>query len=315
VKLEASQLNAMNPFKSTASLAQGAVELLRGDVPKLFGRLVGHYNLIMRMKSDGIRDATQALGSDYLNVVFGWTPIIRDIQAAINVFADIDKALFISDDTRRNRKWVVWKRGAGTTANVTLTAAGPLQDLAADNAFGQRTVMGTPITLATDSRPFDITLSDEVSIWTTARFHTGVRPSAANNGFWDRAEDLNRVLGDDFDISFVWELTPWSWLIDWFSNVGSVLENISDLGLNHTLLNYAYSTLRREARCVMRADPWTKSVPTGIGVISHTGSTTVSTLDQKIRRVASPFGFGVSLDLLNANQWAILVALGLAQAR
>jgi len=312
-------LNSMNPLKPQVSAGQTLLELVRGDVPSLLGRLTSHFNLIKRMKADGIKDAAHAVGSDYLNSVFGWAPIISDIQAAINVFADIDKALFVSDDTRRSRQWTLKQTSSTFTGTTALAHRAPISNdiVLTSQTDWTGTIVRPPNSgqVVTDALPCSVIAAEKVTLKTTARFATGIRPSSANNGWWDRGEDLNRVFGLEITPSLIWELTPWSWLIDWFFNVGSVIENLTTFGLTNTLLNYAYSTVRREASCLIDIDPYRRVSTTGSGVREFSGTNFVTRTDQKIRRVASPFGFGVSLDQLSSGQWAILVALGLARSR
>jgi hypothetical protein len=310
-------LNGMNPMKAKVSGGQALLELIRGDIPRIFTRLSEALILIQRMKADGIRDASHAVGSAYLNNVFGWTPIIKDIEAALNVFMDIDKALFVSDDTRRTHWSELSLRSATVTGSVGVSCLPPLLSAIPSGTTPFITSIRSSGSARSGSGgvPAVYTATERVTLKTSARFHTGVRPSPANNGWWDRSQDLNRVFGTSITPALIWELTPWSWLIDWFFNIGSVIENLSTIGLTNTLLNYAYSTVRREASCQVHADPYSNPGVLSSGLVSFSGMNHTVRLDQKVRRAASPFGFGVSLDSLSGNQWAILVALGLARSR
>jgi hypothetical protein len=148
-------------------------------------------------------------------------------------------------------------------------------------------------------------------VWTTARYATGAKPSSTNNAYLDRAIDL---LGLELTPEVLWEITPWSWLLDWFTNIGEVVEGLTTFGLSNTILNYAYSTLRREALLTVNVDPksWLSQDPQN----RISGSPVYAmNIDQKVRIAASPFGFGTSLSALTGAQWAILGALGLARLR
>ena len=159
-------------------------------------------------------------------------------------------------------------------------------------------------------QPATISLLEELSVRTSARFLTSARPSVTNNSHLDRAIDL---LGLELTPEVLWELTPWSWLIDWFSNMGTVISNLTSLGLSNTILNYAYSTARLKTGVGMSVRP---QVTSGSGLKSFSGTFNYFfDSDLKVRIAASPFGFDVSTDLLNPGQWGILAALGLARSR
>lgn len=312
-----SMLHSMNPLKKKASWAQAIVEIARGDVPHILGRLQSAFTLITRMKADGIKDAADAIGSAYLNNVFGWTPILQDINKAIEILSGIEQALYVSDDTRREREWVIREQGVSFTGRSSFMVGSPFHGSSGPVSNRYGTVQQSPSwggnwSFATGPSAYELT-SERITMRTSARFHTGLRPSAANNGMWDKGQELNKLMGTNFTIDLLWELTPWSWLIDWFFNIGSVLENLSSLGLTNTLLNYAYSTTRREARHLVVVNP--QSVTSGTSIRVHSGASYTYVVDQKVRRVASPFGFGVSISALTQSQLAILVALGLARSR
>lgn len=318
VRTDATQhISELNPFKTKASVLTSLLELARGDVPNILKSLRSHMTLISRMKASGIKDASKALGSEYLNNVFGWSPIIRDVAAAFEVLLTLDQMLFPEDDTRRRVQRVISQRGNLLTGNVALTAMAPLSAggtmvlrpgyhnwlETTFPSFGGGVVPGT--------FPGTYSVSETYSLWTTARFNTAARPSATNNGNLDRMIEL---LGLELTPEVLWELTPWTWLIDWFGNIGTVIGNLSTLGLSNTILNYAYSTARVETLSSIWCRP--TIVSSGTGVRSSTGNFLGTMIrDGKVRIAASPFGFGFTLGSLSSGQWAILAALGLSRGR
>jgi hypothetical protein len=309
----------MNPFRSKASVLSSLLELARGDVPGVLTNLRKHFTLIQRMKASGIKDASKALGSEYLNNVFGWSPILRDINDSVKVLLTLDQMLFPEDDTRRSVQRTISTRGAVLeNTSVALSVNSPFKGT---DTPGPSSQFYNSYSWSNNLAPSDLNLSwtgtgtrsvlETLSVWTTARFATNARPSIANNSHLDRAIDL---LGLELTPEVIWELTPWSWLIDWFSNMGTVIGNLSTLGLSNTILNYAYST----ARLVTDGSVWCKPnlAPSGNRVVSYSGNFVTNTrLEAKARMAASPFGFDVTLGALNAGQWAILTALGLARSR
>jgi hypothetical protein len=107
----------------------------------------------------------------------------------------------------------------------------------------------------------------------------GLRESNASNAMW-------------------WELSPFSWLVDWFVNVGSVLDNrhmFDDLGL---VMNYGYVMVEQ-----------IRSTTTTIRTSDGETFGSQARFVLKSRRRANPFGFGVTDSALSPFQISILGAL------
>jgi hypothetical protein len=118
------------------------------------------------------------------------------------------------------------------------------------------------------------------------------------------------ILGVDLTPEVVWNLTPWSWAVDWFSNVGDVLSNISDTIDDSLLMRYGYimeHTIVRDTYTRKYDRPfWDKSVllDSGVSLVTET----------KLRRRANPFGFGMSWEGLSPKQLSILASLGITRS-
>jgi len=300
----------MNPHRNAASFAATIAELLRGDIPKVSLRLITHMNTIhdWRRRFKSYKDASRSLGSDFLNGQFGWAPMLRDVNAAIGLLMEIDTAIFASDSSRRQRDTTLFQRSGTHVATQNWGAISPLTWTIADkvsqlNPRIQYT--GTSGNAVFGSIPTEAGVFTRVTVRTSARFLTGAKPTMQNNAWLDRGMDL---LGLKITPEVLWELTPWSWLVDWFANIGTVLENLSTLGLNNAILNYGYSTMRLENRWTAIGRPPASYNLTGNLVVR-------AKQDAKVRLAASPFGFSMSFDQLNAGQIAILTALGLARMR
>jgi len=150
----------------------------------------------------------------------------------------------------------------------------------------------------------------------SSRYSSLVKPNRRSKGFVEKAEEVLRQLGLVDDPTLLWELTPWSWLVDWAANIGNDLVNAhvySPQSGKHAI-DYAYFTTQLTESITYElvklgnpfyADSWQSVVrPNGM-----------HNTRQRTRERATPFGFGTQLGSLNASQFAILVALGLARAR
>jgi len=308
-------ISGLNPFAPKASVLSSLLELARGDIPGLLSSLRRHLTTIQGLKASGIKNVSQTLGDEYLNGVFGWAPIIRDVDRAVKVLLELDSLLFKSDSTRRSVRRVVQQVGAQKSENLTLWVGHPWSDtppIGNSLYYNSAELSGIGLGGVANGALVDWSTLLTYSVNTSARFSTGFYPTTTNNGHLDRAIDL---LGLKLTPAVIWELTPWSWLIDWFLHIGTVIQNLSTLGLSNTILQYAYSTARVER------------VTSGVGtpqfqrdrvnsITSFSGNMYwVWRCDTKVRIAASPFGFDVSLNSLNAGQWGILSALGLARSR
>ncbi len=312
-------ISAANPFDNQANFLATAVELLRGDIPKFVGNLRMHANEIRKLKVrfKTLKQASEYLGGQSLNVQFGWAPIIRDIGAGIELLLSVDRAMFPTDDTRRRREAPLLSIGAddqrtlewGIVPHLTDRYNGfPVAGSRAVNSivgpgFHRRVTINT-----------DVTIRATADIRLTAKFRTGLKPTSANNGYVDQALTL---MGLKLTPEVVWELTPWTWMIDWFANIGTIVSNVSTLGYTNAILNYAYSTLRyRATTSYVGRRPGILVPPTSAGFSDWSGNILFQEeYDMKVRMAASPFGFSVATPDLSVGQWGILASLGLARSR
>jgi hypothetical protein len=117
-----------------------------------------------------------------------------------------------------------------------------------------------------------------------------------------------KILGLSLTPDIVWNLTPWSWAVDWFSNTGDVISNLTDWATDGLVLRYGYVMEH-----TITSDTYTYSGNTGLidGNVRVPPLTLVT--ETKIRRRANPFGFGITWDGLSPRQLAITAALGLTR--
>jgi hypothetical protein len=106
-----------------------------------------------------------------------------------------------------------------------------------------------------------------------------------------------------------WELTPYSWLVDYFASSGAYNRNIDAFRGDSLVMPYAY-VMFTTVKDVEYS--WTGNVRFGSSQVSRTyGGRVVSTTLQ--RRHATPYGFGLSDSDLTDKQWSILAALGIGR--
>jgi hypothetical protein len=119
---------------------------------------------------------------------------------------------------------------------------------------------------------------------------------------------LDRILSVKITPSVLYELMPYSWLIDWMSNVGDVVSNWTAFMDDRLVMPYCY--LMRETHVVRTATAY------DVGLYSFGHKMHVSAVQetvQKERVRGTPYGFGLSPESFTLKQWAILGALGLTK--
>jgi len=122
-------------------------------------------------------------------------------------------------------------------------------------------------------------------------------------------QQANYLLGTEITPDVVWQLTPWSWLIDWFSDFGTFIKNVSLLSSDSLVLRYAYlmvHNMNTRSHYVTDMVPMDNRNPSAVSldVIKET----------KSRYRATPYGFGLDVSAFSPRKWAILAALGLTKS-
>jgi hypothetical protein len=119
----------------------------------------------------------------------------------------------------------------------------------------------------------------------------------------------DKLLGTDVTPEVLWELTPWSWAIDWFSNTGDVISNIASFTTDGLVMHHGY----------VMEETIVRHIYDTVGYRNYNGPLNVTPVEYvthtKQRVQANPFGFGISWDGLSPFQISIAAALGLSKGR
>jgi hypothetical protein len=115
------------------------------------------------------------------------------------------------------------------------------------------------------------------------------------------------LLGLELTPESLYNLTPWSWAIDWVSSLGSVISNLEDYQRYGLVMPYGYAM---EHTVVQDTYYWVGPTSLKAGYIP---TPIRLTTEVKKRVRANPFGFGLTWSALDRTQQAILAALGLSR--
>lgn len=243
-------------------------------------------------------DYARGAGSEYLNWEFGWKPILNDLRKMLN----FQKHL--------HRRLAQLKRDNGKPIRRSVTLV-DIEDVLTNT-------WGTPV-----ENPFypyvhpfyhvngSGTSGSKVIAsrkdWFEARFRYWI-PDIESPDWPARAQIA--LLGANPTPDLLWNLLPWSWLIDWFYNVGSVISNMSENAAENLVAEYAYvmSHVKYSTHVLQQGTLSTKNGPVKCTAKAE------YTKELKRRSYANPYGFGLTPGDLSGRQKAILGALGISRA-
>lgn len=283
--LAATAIAQTNPTVPTVDLGTAIGELLTGGLPSMAGKT------LWKERSNVARGA----GSEYLNYQFGWVPLLSDIQATASVVQDLDKLIreYESGSGKdQHRKFKFPETNSVVTETYT----------SGSNATGGG---GVDTWLTGGNTVVQTTTTSK--IWFSGCF----RYLLPASGFERHAAIAEKFFGASITPSTLWNLAPWSWALDWESNVGDVLSNMSYLGGDASVMKYGYMMHeRRIVREIIATSHSRSNSPLG-GRVFKLPATIVETY--KTRIAASPYGFSANPVPLTAKQGAIVAALGLSR--
>lgn len=278
------------------------------------------------------------LNSEFLNIEFGWKPFLKDLIAIYETQRTIEFRLRkLIDGNNIPRK----RRSPRDTTLVTSTLAegvlsrpfGDLDDLSIgggviDELTGFKVMGPTPFgntdPFMTGKTKYSVYRILETTSWFVGTFRYYV-PDIGSDQWTQTAKDA--LFGASRDrnhiIATLWELYPWSWLVDWFTNVGDILSNLSANAVGNEAITDAFVMQMITDRLVISADiSWdqyeyvdnsrneTISIPAGSDELDYSFFRI-----NKLRRQASPFGFGLKSGDFTPEQWLILAALGITRGK
>lgn len=264
------------PTNPAFSLSEVIGELRAEGLPNLPG------STAMRQAS-----LARSAGSEYLNIEFGWNPLIRSVRDFAKVVDQSDQIL------------TQYNRDSGRLIRRRLELA---NDSRRTVSYGNFSV--APSAGAIGSATGSITVTSGQRTWFSGAFvyhlptGNGVSDTISRYGSYAR-----KLLGVELTPEVLWNLAPWSWAADWFGNVGDVAHNISAIGRDGLVMKYGYMMCH-----TFLEEQWRASKP-DIGPLERR-----VVKETKRRIAATPYGFGVDLQSLTTKQIAILAALGLSRA-
>lgn len=290
--LGAQAIAKCKPTNSAADISVMLGEILREGAPRLIGAALWR---------DRSRELRKRGSDEYLNYQFGWKPIVNDITKVASAIARADT---IMRQYQRDSGKMVRRRFSfpplHTVSTSNVGSGWPNDVNPSSSVHMYPTVSGRAVLKSEQLQ----------RRWFSGAF-TYYMPKDGNvySSMRGQAQMAKKLLGLSLTPSTVWNLSPWSWAVDWFSNAGDVISNLSDWMVDSLCLHYGYMmehTIARHTYSWVGDTGFKSSLKPSQVVITH---------EVKYRVRANPFGFGLTWNGLSPYQLSIATALGISRKK
>ncbi len=299
-----------------------ALEILIPGIPKTsafvaVGELIVGWPKIMGHTLEKLGTIPDLLlkhsSEEYLNFVFGIVPTVQDLQGLVSQLSSATKTLLqLERDS-----------GLGVRRNMTFDIPDALAQFNSSELSSQgylsANMQGYNPTYV-GSTQADVGNYYGIQSSLTMRSHRTVSFAGSFTRVMPVHRDLENsylrfmglyskyIIGADITLDRIWQLIPFSWLVDWFLNVRRSLDLYEKVKDNSLVINYGY-LMNKTVQTAIQETKVTASL--NATSIRSVRSVYLSTRVERVR--ANPYGFILPNLSLNAQQWAILAALGITR--
>lgn len=316
---------AANPLKPPLTLATSLVELLSEGLPSIVG------SAIFKSTGPKKRELVKAAGSEYLNAIFGIAPIVSDVLGLAKTLRQADQIVrqWQRNDGRQNRRSRTWDAPLVRTRFDT--------SFTSPSGFGMSGLVPNATTKAANTYSFlydshgghdgyvESMVQEETKFSFAGAFQYDLEhlipdyPEPLKSyieGSYSDEELMDvllhmRLLGFDpksaTSLDTLWNATPFTWLLDWFANVGDLISNVTAFQQQGLQLDYGYMAVKQVRKFTANYRlTYNGSVYDGFVLLSG---------ERKRRIRATPYGFGLTFSGLTPTRQAILASLATSKIR
>lgn len=285
----------VKPTNNVANLATDLAEARTQGLPHFWG---AHLR-------EGKTSLARSAGDEYLNHEFGWVPLMSDIRGASYAAANAHRIL---KSYEANSHKLVRRR---YDFPVETTVVGPALYLPNQlgNIFGSTSINQIVDPLQAKGNVYKTTRTYKRTWFSGAFTYHLPLGYKSRNELVAAGAKAGPLLGIELTPEVVWNATPWTWAIDWFSNTGDVVSNVSDMANDGLVIQYGYIMEHQVTSCTytyVGYDGWKPAM------LDRPSSITAF-VETKRRKRATPFGFEITWNGLSLRQLAIASALGLTR--
>lgn len=299
----------LRPRLAKAHLAQAAFELR--DAPRMLrttgSAFLNQWKVLTGGRNIGFGMSKKDFADNFLNQQFGWIPFVQDVYDICNVA--INAKEFMIELQNMNNQWTKRK---GTLFDTTVGDAiiNQLGSGIGIRVQPRGNLLDQCVDTGGDGVPYRYFVSEHIRqrVWAEgkAKFY---RPEFDTSllSHDDPTMEVRRyitLLGARVTPALLYKITPWTWLIDWFTTIGSTLDGLEAAALDGVVYKDLYCMHYQERELVLH-----QSIKFPSGLHNLEFRRRFVSKNRTIPEV--PFGFGLSPTMLSGKQWAILGALGL----
>jgi len=284
------------PTNSVANLSTALLELYHDGLPKLMGAAM------WKRRAESIRGVAKSSGEEYLNLQFGWKPLVGDVEDVAKGVLQIEKLV---KQYYRDADRVVRRR-------YSFPPVMKQEEVTVFSKCDALLVGGDDSTVRLPTSNQGVVVRRRLTTinrWFSGAFTYHI-PDYVGEWMLSASDKARKILGLEITPEVLWELVPWSWAIDWFANVGDLIQNVHNLSSDGLVMRYGYIMEHSMVR-----DTYIHIGPTGFKDRKVFCEPYTFVVETKLRRRATPFGFGLDLSALTSQQKSILAALGLSRIR
>lgn len=297
--------NKLRPDAPDFTLLSSLYELK--DLPGMFKQAVEVIRDRTRLASG--RSSMSYTGEYYLSIQFGWLPLYGDIRNFIKAHRASQKRVsqLIRDAGKPVRRRAQLSDSALAEASTSSVSFSGAQNTSMSPVGTSALYQGGKASTTTRK-------TYESRTWAMGSFRY-ILPPGPHDVAWKK-KMYRRIMGGRLSPSQIYAIIPWSWLVDYFTDLGQFISAISPGVTDRLIADYAYLMRTESSNMNTVGEQYVTTGSRSVGTANSTGratATCVTTYVTKIRVVASPFGFGVKQGSLTPRQVAIMGAIGLSR--
>lgn len=246
-----------------------------------------------------LKDGLYSIPNYWLALQFGWKPLLADIRNFVLTQINAQDRLkqLLRDNGRPVRRKVI-------LFDKTVSES---------RASGSQIVVTQP-GLVTQYYPkpgvYSLHTRDYDRGWASARFRYWL-PDGPRDVLW-RAKMMAKIFGLYPSPSVVYNALPWTWLLDWFVNIGDMLENMEAGVADRLAADYFYVMRSRGG---VQTQEVTQYFQRQSGEVISVSGSSQTEWSHKARSIGDPFGWNTPSNNLSGMQLSILGALGMSRLR
>jgi len=288
----ATAYSRMKPTKPVASIPNILYELK--DLPGMLRDLpLSNHSVIEKISK------LRSQAGEFVGFEFGWKAFLSDMRTLCNIQRKAQKKL----------EWLL--RHNGKPVNTALELVNTFDVVGNVPITGYNYLQPVLVTQYYRFQPRgqQVTTNRE-RVWAKAQWRYFL-PGGPRDVDWTN-QMMAALYGENISASQIYKAIPWTWLIDWFYNLGTMIQNL-ETGVADRLAAEHFYMMRLKEWTVRNSISGWFVRQDGSNVDIHGSAESIAFV--KTRARGDPFGFATDGNTLSGMQLAILAALGLSRIR